>query len=381
MKLHQHLWTRESIGFAGENAPRDFQPGLVLVFGSTDLLREENTHAAVRSLYPEADIVGCSTAGEIVQTSVRDDTVAVTAIQFDTTLCRIEQVEVDHYGSSFELGRDLVSRLETERLAHVFLLSDGLHVNGSRLVSGAVAGLPDHVSLTGGLSGDGGRFKDTVVMCNGPGRPRVVACAGLYGNDLRIGYGSVGGWDAFGMERQVTKSIENVLYEIDGQPALEIYKKYLGAQAASLPASGLMYPLSIRTCQQANAIVRTILAVDEASRSITFAGDVPEGSFVRLMKANIDRLIDGAVQAASISKSGLGGRDCEFAILISCIGRKLVMTQRTEEEVEAVQDILGPNTMMTGFYSYGEISAFSTGAACELHNQTMTITTLSELSR
>jgi hypothetical protein len=202
---------------------------------------------------------------------------------------------------------------------------------------------------------------------------------GLYGPGLLVGFGSLGGWDAFGPERLVTRSAANVLYELDGRSALELYKTYLGPYAKDLPASGLLFPLSIRTEMDQTPIVRTILAVDEEARSMTFAGDVPMGTYARFMKANFDRLIDGAMGAARTSHEAIGAAECDLAILVSCVGRKLALGQRIEEEVEGVREVLGNGPVLAGFYSYGEISPFVPSAKCELHNQTMTITTLREL--
>jgi hypothetical protein len=202
---------------------------------------------------------------------------------------------------------------------------------------------------------------------------------GFYGDRLRVGYGSLGGWDAFGPERLVTRAEGNVLYELDGRSALQLYKEYLGKHAAGLPATGLLFPLSVRTADQETAVVRTILAVDEDAESMTFAGDIPSGSYARLMKANFNRLLDGAEGAATTCRDALPGSDPTLAILISCVGRKLVLKQRVEDEVEAVREVLGDGPALTGFYSYGEISPFTPGAKCELHNQTMTITTISEV--
>ena len=111
---------------------------------------------------------------------------------------------------------------------------------------------------------------------------------------------------------------------------------------------------------------------------MTFAGDIPEGSYARLMKANFDRLIDGAAEAAKMSLDILGSFKPELVILISCVGRKLILKQRIEEEIEGVRDVLGNDACYTGFYSYGEISPSAGGAKCELHNQTMTITAFAE---
>jgi len=262
---------------------------------------------------------------------------------------------------------------------HVFVLSDGLRVNGSELVRGLSQHLPLGVTITGGLAGDGDRFQQTQVMWNGRLQSGKVVAVGLYGDRLKVGYGSFGGWEPFGPKRQITKSDGNVLYELDGEPALTLYKRYLGDHAANLPASGLLFPLSLQVESDDRYLVRTILAVHEAEQSLTFAGDVPEGTTAQLMKASFDRLVDGAMQAASISLQPLAGTAPELAILISCVGRKLLLNQRIEEEVEGVQVVLGDRTPLTGFYSYGEISPFAPGASCELHNQTMTITTLVEV--
>jgi hypothetical protein len=260
----------------------------------------------------------------------------------------------------------------------VFVLSDGLHVNGSELVEGLSEDLPADIKLTGGLAGDGDRFSSTYVVWDGVPQENVVVALGFYGRRLKVGYGSLGGWDSFGPERLITKSKGNVLYELDGQNALDLYKKYLGEHARELPASGLLFPLSIRIRNEEAPVVRTILAVDEVEQSMIFAGDIPEGTYARLMKANFDRLIDGAIGAARISRDSLEASSAELAILISCVGRKLVLKQRIEEEVEGVREVLGAKPVLTGFYSYGEISPFTPNARCELHNQTMTITTLSE---
>jgi hypothetical protein len=352
---------------------------LVFVFGATSVLHDNGHIERLKQIYPGAHIMGCSTAGEIGGTQVADDSLVMTAIHFDSSRIEGAKVKLSEVNSSLHAGERLAQSLKVDGLVHVFVLSDGLKVNGSDLVKGLVKHLPKDVTVTGGLSGDGSRFQETLVAWDGPAEPDTIAVLGLYGTRLRVGYGSSGGWDAFGPERVVTRAEGNVLYELDGQSALELYKRYLGDHAKGLPASGLLFPLSLRSHETETGVVRTILAVDEENHSMTFAGDIPVGSYARLMKANFDRLIDGAVGAAKTSYQAIGASSVELAILISCVGRKLVLKQRIEEEVEGVRSILGDSTVLTGFYSYGEISPFTPSAKCELHNQTMTITTLSEL--
>jgi hypothetical protein len=352
---------------------------LALVFSTPDALGSDDLWKELRAAYPAAQIVGCSTAGEIADVNVLDDSVVCTSINFERSRIVAASVRLDEASDSAALGTLLVSRLPLAGLVHVLVLSDGLHVNGSALTHGISASLPHGVAVTGGLSGDGPRFQRTAVCLNGPHPSQQVVAIGLYGESLRIGYGSLGGWDPFGPERRITRAAGNVLYELDGEPALQLYKRYLGEHAAALPASGLLFPLTIRgETADEQPVVRTILAVDEQANSLTFAGDVPTGHRARLMKANLERLVDGAAGAARATHTQLRNGQSDLALLVSCVGRKLVLKQRVEEEVEAVRDVLGPHCALTGFYSYGEIAPFVASARCELHNQTMTITTIAE---
>jgi len=302
----------------------------------------------------------------------------MTAVNFEYSHIKGARVALSKSMDSFKAGGLLAGALEKDGLVHVLVLSDGINVNGSALVKGLTGYLPENVTVTGGLAGDGERFRETLVFWDSAPEKDTIAALGFYGSRLKAGCGSLGGWDPFGPERLITRSNGNILYEFDGKSALELYKKYLDEHAKGLPATGLLFPLSIRTKAGENAVVRTILSINEDEQSMTFAGDIPEGAYARLMKANFDRLIDGAVGAAKTSHEALGSFSPDIAILISCVGRKMILKQRTEEEIEGVRDILGERTVLTGFYSYGEIAPFTPGGKCELHNQTMTITALSE---
>ncbi len=379
MQLEQRSWTARD-GWSPGGVENTAQ--LVLLFGGTQALAEQHWREALERSYPGARLFGCSTAGEIMGTRIYDDTLVATAIRFASTELRIEHVAIDGRKSGSEAaGAALARSLPPEGLRHVFVLSDGQKINGSELVRGMMGQLPPGVRVTGGLAGDGARFKRTLVFADDEPQEGVVAAAGLYGQALRVGFGSLGGWDPFGPKRTVTRSEGNVLIELDGRPALELYRTYLGEHAAGLPATGLLFPLSICRPGDERTVVRTILNIDEEQQSLTFAGDMPEGSVTQLMKANFERLIDGAAGAAEQSHQRLGkDAAAELAVLISCVGRKLVLGQRTEEEVESVRDVLGAETALTGFYSYGEICPASPDGGCELHNQTMTITTFREES-
>jgi len=378
MKIEQIIWKKDQGWAPKSSGVLRASAQLVLVFSAPSVLKNNQVLQELKELYPEAHIFGCSTAGEIYGTQVSDESLVATAIHFEFTRIEGARIALSEAENAFQAGEKLSRSLAKEGLVHVFVLSDGLKVNGSDLVRGLTQGLPPAVMVTGGLAGDGERFKETLVFWDCNPQKDTIAVLGLYGDRLKVGYGSLGGWDPFGPERVITRSKGNVLYEMDGQSALELYKKYLGEHAKGLPATGLLFPLSLRTKESDAAVVRTILAINEDDQSMTFAGDVPEGAYARLMKANFDRLIDGAVGAAKTSYEAIGSTSPDLAVLISCVGRKMILKQRTEEEVEGVRETLGEKTIFAGFYSYGEISPFTPSARCELHNQTMTITTFSE---
>lgn len=377
MKTEQHYWTPHA-GWDADASGLGDAAQLVLAFGGTDVLRNRDLLQEVRARYPKALLFGGSTAGEICGTRVRDDSLAVTAIHFEHTRLGLAQETIGGMRESRAIGERLARALNHAQLSHVLVLSDGLKVNGSELARGLRENLPQDVAVTGGLAGDGARFQHTLVCADGEPQEGQIAALGFYGERLKIGYGSLGGWDTFGPERLITRAQDNVLYELDGQSALELYKRYLGEHAAELPASALLFPLALRIDGENESLVRTILGVNEEAQSMTFAGDMPQGAYARLMKANFDRLIDGAANAARAGFETLDGAAPDLALLISCVGRKLVLKQRIEEEVEGVREILGERTVLTGFYSYGEICPHGAVTGCQLHNQTMTITTFSE---
>ena len=371
------LFYHQSKGWADSFADEwDTPHTLVIVFGAASYLENSKPLQELAERFPQSKLIGCSTAGEILGRTVNDESLVGAIIRFDETRLNAAFAPISSAADSFEAGEKIALRLDKPGLKGVFILSDGLNVNGSRLILGLNSILPASVVATGGLAGDHDRFQKTWILKDGVPQSNYVSAIGFYGDRVKIKHGSKGGWDIFGPERRVTKSDGNRLFELDGKPALQLYKNYLGERAAELPSSALLFPLSLRTTtNDEKRIVRTILSVDEASQSMTFAGDVPEGVLVQLMRANFDRLIDGASEAASMT--GEKCADDVLSIAISCVGRRLILGERAEEELEAVMDYLPPNTKQIGFYSYGEISPYTVGH-CDLHNQTMTLTTISE---
>ena len=378
MKTTQYKWSRSDAWEPDLPTAQVEGEEIVFVFGARPLIQAGELVDDLRRHFKGAAILGCSTSGEIVGDTVVDDSVIATAVNFEHTRLRTASATIAEAKSSYVVGEELARQLNDASLRHVFVLSDGLNVNGSDLARGFASGVADGVSITGGLSGDGTNFAETWVVADDAAGPQRVAAVGLYGDDLRVGYASMGGWEPFGPVRTITRAEGNVLNELDGRSALELYKSYLGPHADQLPSSALLFPIVVTAADGGQGVVRTVLSVDEQSGSMTFAGDIPQGGTAQLMKTNVDDLVDGATAAAEASLSALGDRRPDLALLVSCVGRKLVMKQRIEEEVEAIRDVFGKDTKIAGFYSYGELCPFRQGGDCRLHNQTMTITALAE---
>jgi len=351
---------------------------LIIIFGSSDLSLIKEPLNEIKDKFTKSIIIGASSSGEIFMDELYEDTLIVSIIKFKTTKLKLFTNKIKDMSDSFNLGETLSNKLSDKDLKAIFVLSDGLNINGSQLTNGINSKLAQKTVVTGGLAGDGDRFLSTWTIVDGEAKEQYITAVGFYGEDISIGHGFNGGWDKFGISRVVTKSKDNIVYEVDNKPLLDIYKTYLGDKADQLPASALLFPLELQEdINSQEKTVRTILGVNEDNKSIIFAGDIPEGSIVSLMKSNSNRLVDGAYNAAkSVDLSEYKDEDL-LCIAISCIGRKLVLKQQTEDELEATLEVLPPKTVQIGFYSYGEISPLNSGA-CDLHNQTMTLTTIWE---
>lgn len=350
---------------------------LVLAFGQRTLLEKVQPYSTLHQIYPNATIVICSSSGQISNQVQIEESIVATAIEFDKAKIKSVVYDVLDGDSIQQLGSKVHDELTAPDLRAILVLSEGTHVNGSELIQVLAQQTQGKIPFFGGLAGDEFSFEKTVVGLNTDASPGKIVAVGFYGEGLEFGFASEGGWADFGPEREVTHSDKNVLYKIGDRYALDLYKEYLGKYADELPGSALYFPLSMKETPDAESVVRTILSIDETQKSMTFAGDLPVGARVRLMRGNMDRLVDAAAEAAKQIRTSLP-HPPQIAFLVSCVGRRIVLAERIEEELEVIKNTLGNETVLFGFYSYGEISPNKQKLGCELHNQTMTIATMYE---
>ncbi len=371
MKIRQILITSQQLPDLSTLA--EIEPQLVLAFGSTRMLQQSDLFAKLSEAVPDAIIAGCSTAGEITNKGVSHESLSLTALRFDKVRLKAARATLRGMEHSALAGREIAQELAADDLKAVLLFAKGLDINGSALIDGIKDIIGSKIIISGGLAGDDIDFRKTLTITPSGIESDAVTGIGFYGKELRVAHSCFGGWAPFGPPRKVTRSSGSILYELDGHPALELYRQYLGEYAKDLPSSGLLFPFEMLDADHSSlGLIRTILGIDEEAGSLILAGDIIPDGYLRLMHSSNDKLVDGAEMAGMLIRESLGGNPGNgLAILISCVGRKIVMGDAVEEEVEVIAKVL-PGVTLAGFYSYGEISPFGETKECKLHNQTMT---------
>lgn len=395
MKLETFFWHPQK-GWSVPTLPSlDSEQTLVLLFGTVEFIHDPDPIEHLKQIYPQSHLIGCSTAGEILGTYLFERTLCVAVVEFEETQLRSANYSVDldpetSSAKSYHVGRTLATQLQHPDLKGVFILADGLYINGSELLRGLNAILnpsskQDQIpTITGGLAADYHQFQQTWVLADGIPRLGNVAAVGFYGSQIQVSFGCQSGWTIFGPERRVTCAKHNILYELDGKPALQIYKEYLGEQARNLPKSALFFPLAVQSSSTRKASIRSLVSLDEKTNSLRLSGNIPQDAITQLMRGNYERLVDGALAAALVSRHGIPRPinliedEPTLAIAISGSGRRLILGERTEEELEVTLEELPPQTQQIGFYSYGEFAPYGVETICQLHNQTMTLTIIRE---
>ncbi|MEF7613290.1 FIST N-terminal domain-containing protein [Aquincola sp. MAHUQ-54] len=356
---------------------------LVLVFGAGGFIDDPAPFFDLADAFPSSVHLGCSSGGEISGDWLLDDTLTVAVVRFEHARLHAATTTVAELADSEDAGARLAAQMPRKGLRMVFAVSDGLCVDGTALLRGLTRCLPEHVPVTGGMAGDRGRLATTWVYGHDRHLPAPArAClVGLYGERLCFGQGHATGWADLGPERRITRARGNVLFELDGQPALELYKRYLGELAMELPGSALRFPLSVRRAEGPGPeapLVRSVLAVDEARRALVLSGSAPVGGMARLMRTRVDDLVASAAQASAAAAARLPAGAESLVISVSCLGRRIVMGERTGDELDAVLDHGARACGRVGFYSFGEFSPALPGGCTELHHQTLALTALAE---
>lgn len=379
MQVEQKKWSKAKGWNTLSHHTLKKQANLVLVFGSTRLVQDQRMFDEIRAMYPTAEVVLSSGAGEIMSGQVDTDTLHTTAIYFECTTIKTIEIDLKNVKDSFDAGAHISAQLDKDRLCGLMIFSNGNLINGSHLLTGLQLNLSESIPITGGLAGSYSLSSSTYTGLNHIGQLGKVVGIGLYGHHLKIGHASKSGYTPFGPEIFITKSSNNVLFELNNEPIFDFYKKYVDTIFEDIEEAMCTYPLGIKIEHQQERLLRSFVRYNKKNRGAIFAGDMPEGAKVRMMRSNIHLMIDAAKEATIASGKNFGIKNPDLLLCVSCIRRKTVLDTWVNEEMESVHQAFDAKVPMAGFYSYGEIAPQSPNQKSELHNHTITITALEEL--
>ena len=358
------------------------KPDMLWAFAAVSY-NQQRVLDGIASVAPGTQIIGCTTDGEISTAGLSVNSVVMMAmvsdrIRFHTSF--VEQLSKDSYEAGVELGESF----QGLNCRYIQIFSDGLCGNADKIIQGIKASLGDDIKIAGGTAGDSGDFNRTYQYFGD--RVLTDSIVGVaFEGDFALGTGTACGWFPVGIAKKVTRSVENVVYELDGQPALQAYEKYLGKHADLLPAVGVEYPLGLLgrdgdEMDDSYFLCRATMGVDRQSGAIVFAGNVPEGTSVKMTIGNEADIIQAAGQAAQAALTKLQGGNAALKpkaiFLYSCMARKIVLGSRTNEEILAIQDVIGRDVPVIGFYTYGEFAPIGNSDHSYFHNETATMTVI-----
>jgi hypothetical protein len=361
---------------AADPHPLDGLDTLVMLFGPASALTDTAALAPLRRHLPHSCWMAAAAPAIVAGRQAHDDGLSATVVRFDRTRVRRFQTDIGPDRSETTAARHLAAALaDSPGLAAVLVMVDALQVDGPALVEALVAALPAGLPVAGGLGGDGTAAAGT----GNDGTPQGSVCViGLYGAHVHMARACRGGSIGFGPRRLVTRSEGQTVLDIDAQPALTLYREYLGRYADGLPEAASHFPLTVfRHGGDHHGVIRYVLDIDPARQSIRVAGDIPTGSQVQLSRAGRSELLDGAEQAARQVAPRLPADRPVLNLVVSCVGRRHVLGEQTEDELEPFDDHLPDGSLQVGFYSFGEISSID-GQRCEMHNMTFTAAALWE---
>ncbi len=323
-------------------------------------------------------MVGCTTAGEISTGGFGTDSAVLAGVftdQIDFHVASVEGLGEDPLGAGRRVAREL-----PREVSYVQIFSDGLTGNGCAILRGIASVLGEDVPIAGGTAGDGGRFEQTWQYHG----PRVLTDAVVaigFSGDFKVGTGVRSGWSPVGTVKIVTRAHENVVYELNGEPALDVFKRFLGKHADKLPAVGVEYPLGIVSRpgvpgEEEYHLIRATMSVGREDGSISFAGEIPEGAAVRLTCGDNDSILKATEEAVRLALTDLGDTSPRMVFFYSCMARSIVLGRRTKEETEVLHRTLGKRLPVIGFYTYGEFCRLRAGGPSLFHNETATVSVI-----
>lgn len=360
---------------------------LAIIFSSTGFAAPSLLKHIRSALKSDVPLIGCSGMNIITPEGLQKEGLVLMLLSSPQVKIHYSSITVskdnDPYMCAQELGRQLLSAVKGYRREICLLFSDGLSPNASSHIKGLQNILGWSFPFIGGGSSDNLKFRQTYQYCNQEVLSKSIVAA-IFTGKLNYGIGVRHGWKPLGKVRTITDSSANVIRKIDGKDAGHLYEYYFGKTLAELRKEiayiNILYPIGIHLPGESEYILRNVIAINDDG-SIVTQGDVPAGSTVRLMIGTKESAIEAARQAATQVKAALRQKKIDFAIIVSSVSRACLLGRNADAEIKTIREVLGKDTPLAGFYSYGEyapLGSTSLYGQTYLHNQSVSILGVSE---
>ncbi|QDT05737.1 FIST N domain protein [Rubripirellula lacrimiformis] len=366
-------------GAQGWSAPFpkvDSKNTLVLVFAACEFCTDQDPLLEIQNAYPNSAVAGCGTRGQVFEGDLQTQSISVGIIRFRSTTIKTAFAPVESFDQSRQAGVKLAEGIADPLLSGVLLFADGLLTEATDLVRGIQEVLPPNIPIAGGMASDHS-LEHTWVYQQGQAVHGMACAIGLIGDKVEMACATGGGWKLIGEERTATRTSHKTIFEIDGRPALDVYKEHIGPEAiAGLPQSVIRFPIALK--MDLHEVVRDVMGFDEETGAMHLAGDAPQGIGIQFMTTTPEEILDGVDEAVErLLMQTLGVNADALCVCISCSGRGEILGDQTSEEPRLLQELLGKDVKQVGMYAFGEISTTTSGYP-QNHNQTMTVAIIRE---
>lgn len=354
----------------------DFSPSLAIVFLSIKQDREAVCHLLEEK---EIQIFGATTAGEFIDGEIGNESIAIMLLNINPENFRLMHIETGE-NKTREISKLIAKKgLEEFRNPAFIVASGGISTDGEMIVKGIEDVVGHDATIFGGLAGDDFTMTGTYVFTNQNYNINGLVVIVLDADKVNVAGLATSGWQPVGTMRTITKSEGNVVYTIDGQPALDVVIKYMGVNKNLdewkdvIMNVGSEFPMQLQR-EDAEPVIRAPLFANKEDRSLVCAGSVPQGSRIRFSLPPDYNVIEKVIEECKeIKEKELP--IAEAMIMFSCKARHLSLGPMVSDEIDQVKEVW--DAPMAGFFSYGEMGKASQGKH-EFHNNTCSLVVISE---
>lgn len=356
---------------------------LVIVFSTVDYDQNLILKGAKQEA-PGAILAGCSTmrgilGGQGIEKGVISMALLSDEIKFQLSVS--QGAKEDPVACGKKLG-ELINKPD---LSALMIFMESVGVNGSAVVRGIQQTTRPNLPIIGGMASDASTFTASYQYAENEALTNSVVGVGMFGS-FSMGIGVQHGWESVGLPVKVTKSEGAIIKEIEHKPAIKFFEDYFGPEEAKQlyqPLSKIcyVYPLGMSVEKSDELLIRNAFVANE-NGEIICAGEVPQGSEIRLMLGDAEKAISAAKQAAQKATQQLKDKKPKAVIVFNCAARYMLLGNRVDEEIKAIENFFGKDVPLIGFYTYGEQAPLAgfLGESCrsEFHNETMALMVLGE---